>query len=123
MTKNQKPNKKIVLSPALFNSLYTMLRFFIASEKEAGETTFSKTAIKLKEQIDRYGRFIEKDNTENNMFIIYYFDKEVVQIMKLFVMYTSLRENPSADFFTKICVNKKTQPQRGVRILPTSEKQ
>jgi hypothetical protein len=99
-----------------------MLRFFIASEKEAGETTFSKIATKLKEQIDRYGRFIEKENTENNMFIIYYFDKEVMQIMKLFVMYTSLRENPSAGYFTKICTEKKAQPQRGVRVLPTSEK-
>jgi hypothetical protein len=99
-----------------------MLRFFIASEKEAGETTFSKTATKLKEQIDRYGRFIEKEDEENNMFIIYYFDKEVMQIMKLFVMYTSLRENPIADYFTKICAEKKAQPQRGVRVLPTSEK-
>jgi hypothetical protein len=97
-----------------------MLRFFIASEKEAGETTFSKTATKLKEQIDKYGRFIEKDNAENNMFIIYYFDKEVMQIMKLFVMYTSLRENPSANYFTKICAEKKIQPQRGVRVLPTA---
>jgi hypothetical protein len=122
MIKNQKPNKKIVLSPALFNSLYTMLQFFIASEKEAGETVYSKTATKLKEQIGRYGRFIEKENAENNMFIIYYFDKEVVQFMKLFVMYTNLRENPSADYFTRICTNKKAQPQRGVRVLPTSEK-
>jgi len=103
-----KPNKKIILSPSLFNSLYSILLFFIATKKTAGETYFSQTAAKLKEQIDKYGIFKESKNADNNLFVIYYFDKEVIQISKLIIMYNNLREIPPADYFTQFIERNKS---------------
>jgi len=111
MSKTNKPDKKLSLTPNLFNSLYSMLLFFIATGKSAGVTEFSKTAAKLKAQIDRYGRFIEKENAENNLFMIYYYDRELMQIINLFNLYNHLRENPSADYFTQICADRKVKAQ------------
>jgi hypothetical protein len=103
MKKNQRPNKKIILSPDMFNSMYSTLLFFISTKTTAGETWFSQTAEKLKTQIDKYGIFKESENEQNNLFIIYYFDKEVIQIMKLMIMYNRLGENPTADYFKQFC--------------------
>jgi hypothetical protein len=121
MYKNNKPDKKLTLTPSLFNSLYSMLIFFVATESRAGETEFSKNAVRLKAQIERYGKFIESENPENSRFVIHYFDKEVVQLLKLFNMYSLIREVSSANHFEQICADRKSKPRiKGCGNIPTS---
>jgi hypothetical protein len=109
MTKSKKPDKKLMLSSNLFNSLYSMLLYFIATEQQTGVTEFSKSAAKFKAQIDKYGRFIGSVNPADGTFIIYFFDSEVIQLMRLYNMYILIRELPTADFFTQICEERRVR--------------
>ena len=107
MTKSNKPTQKLTLSPNLFNSLYSVLLFFVATKATVGETQFSQSATKVKEQIDKFGKFIEKENAESNLFLLNYYDREIVQILKLLIVYNSLREIPTADHFTQLALQQK----------------
>jgi len=111
MNQSNRPNKKIVLSADLFNSLYSILVFFIATEKTTGETQFSKTAARFKEQIEKYGIFKGSQHADGNTFIIYYYDREVVQIARLVILYIQLREMPTANYFAEFLEQKKSQTE------------
>ena len=56
MVKSNKPDTKLYLPRELFNTLITVLDYFIAAEDEVGETTQSKQATRLKEKILTHGR-------------------------------------------------------------------
>jgi hypothetical protein len=103
-----KPTKKLSLPPDLFNALYSVLLYFISTETTFGETSYSQDAAKLKEQIDKYGRFAVAENFDDSQFIIYYFDKEVMMILKLLVMYTAMKSNQQTDYFSQLAGHKKS---------------
>jgi hypothetical protein len=111
MKTTQKPSKKLLLDPEMFNALYSTLLYFIATESSFGETQFSREAVKLKEQIDKYGRFIMCENSEDSTFIIYYFDKEVMQIIHLMILHNAMNSNPGEDHFTQLARHKKSKSE------------
>ena len=111
MQNTNKPTKKLSLDPDSFNALYSTLLYIIGTETVHGETSYSRDAAKLKEQIDRYGRFVVAANPDDSTFIIYYFDKEVVQILKLFALHNAMKSNQPTDYFTQIARRKKSQSQ------------
>ena len=104
-----KPTKKLSLDPDSFNALYSTLLYIIGTESTLGETSYSRDASKLKEQIDRYGRFVEATNPDDSTFIIYYFDKEVVQIVKLFTLHNAMKSNQPTDYFSQLARRKKSK--------------
>jgi len=106
MTKPNRPTKKLTLAPDLFNSLYSTLLYFIATEATVGETQFSLEATKLKEQIDKYGRFNEAKNPDDNTFVIYYYDRELMQVLKLLAMHNRMSKNTPADYFSQLAWQK-----------------
>ena len=109
MQKSNNPTKKLSLTANQFNTLYSVLLFFISTEATAGVTQFSQDSAKLKEQIDKYGKFIRRENASDNKFLLNYYDREVVQIMKLLIFYNSLRESQTADHFSRLAHNKKSK--------------
>jgi hypothetical protein len=109
MKKSNKPTKKLALDPDLFNALYATLLYFIGTEATFGETEYSRDATNLKEQIDKYGRFIEATNPDDSTFIIYYFDKEVMQILRIFTMFTAMKLSTAVDYFTQLARRKKSK--------------
>jgi len=109
MTKSKKPDKKLMLSSNLFNSLYGVLLYFIATEQQTGVTEFSKSAAKFKAQIDKYGKFSASSNPTDGTFIIYFFDSEMIQLMRLFNMYNLIRELPTEDYFNQICEERRVK--------------
>ena len=111
MQKSNRPTKKLTLVPDLFNSLYATLLYFIATEATVGETQFSLEATKLKEQIDKYGRFNEAKNPDDSTFVIYYFDKEVMQIMNLLILQNTMKSSPGEDHFSQLVRLKKLKSQ------------
>jgi len=111
MQKSNKPNKKLTLDPDSFNALYSALLYIIGTEATLGETSYSRDAAKVKEQIDRYGRFVEATNSDDSTFIIYYFDKEVLQILKLLALHNAMKSNQPTDYFTALARCKKSQSQ------------
>jgi len=109
MNQSNKPTKKLSLDPDSFNALYSTLLYIIGTESTLGETSYSRDAAKLKKQIDRYGRFIEATNPDDSVFIIYYFDKEVVQLLKLFALHNAMKSNQQTDYFTQLARRKKSK--------------
>ena len=106
MQKTNRPTKKLTLAPDLFNSLYSTLLYFIATESTIGETQFSREATKLKEQIDKYGRFAECENPVDSTFVIYYYDREVMQVLKLLAMHNRLSKHTPPDYFSQLAWTK-----------------
>jgi len=104
-----KPTKKLSLPPDLFNALYSTLLYFISTEATFGVTQYSQDAVKLKEQIDKYGRFAVAENPDDSQFIIYYFDKEVMMILKLLTMHTAMKSNQPTDYFSQFAGRKKSK--------------
>ena len=109
MQKSSRPTKKLTLAPDLFNSLYATLLYFIATEATIGETQFSLEATKLKEQIDKYGRFNEAKNPDDSQFVIYYYDRELMQVLKLLAMHNRMSKNTPPDYFTQLAWSKKSK--------------
>ena len=109
MNKSNKPTQKLTLAANQFNTLYSILLFFISTEATAGVTQFSQDSAKLKEQIDKFGKFVVKENAADNKFQLHYFDREVVQILKLLIFYNSLRENTTTDYFMRLVQSRKTK--------------
>ena len=111
MQKSNRPTKKLTLAPDLFNSLYSTLLYFIATEATIGETQFSIEAAKLKVQIDKYGRFTVAKNPDDSTFTIYYFDKEVMQIMNLLILQSTMKSSPGEDHFSQLARLRKSKSQ------------
>jgi hypothetical protein len=109
MSQSNRPTKKLTLSPDQFNALYATLLYFIGTESAVGATEFSRSAAKVKAQIERYGRFAESANPADSAFIIYYFDSEVLQILKLLAMHNAMKSSQSQDYFTQLARQKKSK--------------
>jgi hypothetical protein len=97
MKNNNKPNIKITLTRELLDSLFTMLTYFEASEKDIGETYYSRNSIKLKLKILKHGKFSKSDSGEN--VVVYFFASEIIQLTDIFIKYINLRDTPDGRDF------------------------
>jgi len=109
MNESKKPNIKVLISREAFNTLFSMLEFFVASEAQAGETFYSSNAAKLMNQFIRYGNFVEKKSDTDSLFIIYLYETEILKIMKMYNKYISVHQQPCKDYFVEMKRNKKPQ--------------
>jgi hypothetical protein len=98
MKNKSNPEINLFLSCEIFNSLVSVLEYFIATENEIGKTFFSKNAERLKEKIMKHGRAFNNENGENVS--IYFYKIEAAVILKLLIYYIALREKPPSDFFS-----------------------
>jgi hypothetical protein len=105
MNRAPKPQLKLFLTRDAFNTFYSILTFFVASEAQAGETYYSRTAAKMMSQFVNFGSFIEKKN--NDMFLIYLYESEVMKIARMYNKYISVHQNPCKDYFTEFKNEKK----------------
>jgi len=97
---NNKPDTILYLPQELFNTLITMLDYFIAAEDEVGETTQSKQAARLKEKILTHGRAFDNNGEPNAS--IYFYGVESAVMMKLLTIYIALGEDPTTDYFAEL---------------------
>jgi hypothetical protein len=101
MSKNKKPQLKFFLSKDAFNTFFAMLTFYVASEAQAGETFYSRSAAVFINQFVNYGNFIEKRNDRDDLFMIYLYENEIMRIMRMYNKYISVHQSPSKDYYTE----------------------
>jgi len=106
---SNRPKIKLFLTRNAFNTFFSMLTFYVASEAQAGETFYSYTSAKLMNQFVKYGNFIEKKNEDDSLFLIYLYENEVMKIMKMYNKYISVHQNLSRDYFSDF--KKSNNPQ------------
>ena len=104
MKKTNKPQIRLHLNPDNYNSLISILSFFIATENEYGKTYFSQSSCKLKSKIMRYSRIVKNKDNENVW--MHFFENETIDLMKLVIKYVNMTEEPTCDFFTELKLKK-----------------
>lgn len=104
-----KPPIKMFFSKEAFNTFYSMLTFYVASQAQAGETFYSRTAAKMMSQFVNYGNFIAKRNEKDDAFIIHLYESEVMKIIKMYNKYISVHQQPNKDYFADFMANKKSK--------------
>jgi len=91
---------KIFLPCEIFNSLISVLDYFVALENQVGKTFFSIHSAKLKTKIMRHGRIFNNNQSENTQSVsINFYGNESAILTKLLIYYISLGEKPTEDFF------------------------
>jgi len=95
-----KPNVRLYLTGDLYNSLMSVIAMITESKREIGETTFSEQAEKLKGKILKHGHLIKTKSGERVS--IHFFEREAAILIKLLILYNSLREKPPVDFFAEL---------------------
>jgi len=119
MKQTSKPPIRLFLTREAFNTLWSMLRFYVASETQAGKTFYSELATKFMQQFVRFGNFVEKKTPEDDIFMILLYDSEVMKLMRLYNKYITVHTQPPHDFFSEIMADKKSRTQcNGVWGLP-----
>jgi len=109
MSKNPKPQIKLFLTKDAFNTFFTMLTFFVASEAQAGETFYSYNSKKMMNQFVNYGSFVEKKDESDNLFIILLYENELIKIMQMYGKYVCVHQKPNKDYYTEFIKDKKSQ--------------
>lgn len=100
MMKNR-PDTELFLPRELFNSLITVLDYFIASENQIGETVSSKQATRLKTKIITYSRAFDYEGDENVS--IYFYGVEPAVMMKLLTIYINRGEELTPkDYYSEL---------------------
>ena len=83
----------------LFNSMITVLDYFIASEIEIGETVFAKQATRLKSKILTHSRAFGVGDEAHAS--IYFYGVEPAVMMKLLTIYINRgEENPVTNYYS-----------------------
>lgn len=98
--KSNKPPIGVIVSRDDFNSLISVLSFFISAETQLGENYYSSRAAELREKIMRHGRIFENENGENVS--VYFYENESAILLKAMIKYTNLCENPTSDYFAEL---------------------
>jgi len=109
MSQNREPKKphiKLMITRNMFNTLFMMFEFFVASEAQAGETFYSVNANKFMNQFVRFGNFIEKKHESDCLFLIYLYENEVMQMMKMWGKYVCVHQPPYKDFYADCKIKK-----------------
>ena len=104
MKKINKPQIRLHLNPDNYNSLISILSFFIATENEYGKTYFSQSSAKLKSKILKYSRIVKNKDSES--ICVHFFENETVDLMKVVIKYVNMSEEPTSDFFTQLKLQK-----------------
>ena len=111
MLNNPKPPIRLFMSREAFNTFWAMLRFYVASETQAGKTFYSELANKFMQQFVRYGNFVEKKNRDDDLFMICLYEGEILKIARMYNKYIALHTQEPHDFFTEIMADKKSRTQ------------
>ena len=106
---NSKPKIRLMMSEKTYNSFFTMLEFFIATEKSSGETFYSLFSKKVKANFVKYGVFIQKRHEDDSMFSIYIYESQAMKLIQLFLKYINVREKPYENFYKLHSQSKKSK--------------
>jgi len=104
--KNPKPTIRLMMSEKTYNSFFTMLEFFAATEKSSGETFYSVFSKKVMTNFVNHGVFIQKKHEDDNLFSIYIYESQAMKLIQLFLKYIHVRENPYQNYYAKHIKNK-----------------
>ena len=104
MKKTNKPKIRLHLNPDNYNSLISILSFFVVTENEYGKTYFSQSSYKLKSKISKYSRIVKNKDCES--VCVHFFENETADLMKLVIKYVNMTEEPTNDFFTQLKLQK-----------------
>ena len=111
MHNNPKPPIRLFMSREAFNTFWVMLRFYVASETQAGKTFYSELADKFMKQFVRFGNFIEKKTPDDDIFMICLYEGEVMKIARMYNKYIAVHTQPPQDFFSEFMADKKSRTQ------------
>ena len=100
MNENTKPNVRLYLTGDLYNSLMSVIAMMTESKREIGETAFSEQAEKLKTKIHKHSHVVKTKNGERVS--IHFFEREAAILLKLLLLYNSIREKTPIDFFANL---------------------
>ena len=99
MQKNEKIYTNLYLPCEIFNSLMSVLEYFIETESQTGKTFFSEYSKALSAKFLKHGRVFHNernDNEESVSLKLYGNDSAILN--KLMIYYISLGEKPSKIF-------------------------
>jgi len=111
MKQTSKPPIRLFMSREAFNTFWMMMRFYVASETQAGKTFYSELAAKFMQQFVRFGNFIEKKNHTDDLFMICLYEGEILKIARMYNKYIAVHTQPTHDFFSEIMADKKSRTQ------------
>lgn len=101
--KQKKGAVELFLTREFFNSLVTMLQFFIVADSA---NKYGQYAARLKEKILHYSRAFVNEGEDNA--VVYFYEDEAAILLKLFTIYFNATEKSNGDFYKQIRKSERT---------------